>query len=112
MKVLWKQAPCLARDVIATLDASAKWSPATIKTMLNRLVGKGALRYEQTGKSYLYSPAVTEAQCRSREAASFLNRVFDGALSPMLAHFVQSRRLSQKELAALEQILREGKTRP
>ena len=110
MKVLWKKSPALAQDIIQALTtATARWSPATVKTMLNRLVGKGALQYERTGKSYLYSPAVAEAQCRAAEADSFLNRVFDGSLSPMLSHFVRSRRLSQKDLDSLEQILRDGR---
>ena len=110
MKVVWKQAPRLAQEIIAELARGAnQWTPATVKTMLNRLVTKGALAFEQSGKRYLYSPAVTEAECRSAQADSFLNRVFDGALSPMLLHFVQSRRLSPKELSALELALREKK---
>ena len=110
MKVVWKHFPCLAQEIIQALTGNAKWSPATVKTMINRLVGKGALHFERTGKSYLYSPAVTEAQCRAAEADSFLNRVFDGSLSPLLSHFVQSRHLTQKDLDSLEQILRERKT--
>lgn len=111
MKVLWKLSPLLAPDIIQTLAATASWTPATVKTMLNRLVGKGALRYERAGKSYLYSPAVTEEECRAAEADSFLKRVFDGSLSPLLAHFVSSRRLSKKELDSLEQLLRERNPR-
>ena len=112
MKVLWKQSsPSLAQDVIQTLAQSTTWSPATIKTMLNRLVVKGALRYEHAGRSYLYSAAVSESECCAAEADSFLARVFDGSLSPLLAHFVRSRGLTKKELASLEQILREQKPR-
>ena len=112
MKVVWKQAsPTLAQDIIHSLAQHTTWSAATVKTMLNRLVAKGALQYERAGKSYLYSAAVTEGECRAAEADSFLKRVFDGSLSPMLSHFVRSRRLTQKELDALEQILREKKPR-
>lgn len=110
--MVWKRAPRLAQEIIEELAAGAhQWNPATVKTMLSRLVAKGALEFEQQGKRYLYSPAITEAECRTAQADSFLNRVFDGALSPMLAHFVQSRRLSQKELSALEKILRDHKSR-
>jgi BlaI family penicillinase repressor len=109
MKVIWKQAPCRASDVIQALTPAAKWEPATIKTLLNRLTSKGVLHFEKAGKSYLYSPAFTEEECRAAEADSFLHRVFDGALSPMLAHFVKSRRLTAKELDSLEKILRERK---
>ena len=112
MKVVWRQpVPTLAHDIIQALAQHTTWSAATIKTMLNRLVAKGALQYERTGKSYLYSAAVTETECRTAEADSFLKRVFDGSLSPMLSHFVRSRRLSKRELDALEQILREKKPR-
>jgi BlaI family penicillinase repressor len=109
MKVVWKNAPCLAQDIIQALSGSTNWSPSTVKTLLNRLVTKGALRFAKTGKSYLYSPAFSEDECRAAEADSFLHRVFDGALSPMISHFVQSRRLTSKELDSLEKILRERK---
>ena len=104
--------PTLAQDIIQALAQHTTWSAATIKTMLNRLAVKGVLQYERAGKSYLYSAAVTEAECRAAEADSFLKRVFDGSLSPMLSHFVRSRRLTQQELDSLEQILREKKKRP
>jgi len=106
MKTVWKRKLCSAQEIVEELASPMSWSPATIKTLLNRLLGKGALRFKKTGKAYLYSPAWTREQCRSREAASFLDRVFDGALSPLLAHFIGSRRLSKKELEELERILK------
>ena len=110
MKIVWKRPePSLAQGIIQELARSKTWSAPTIKTMLNRLVAKGALQYERAGKSYLYSAAVGESECRASEADSFLKRVFDGSLSPLLAHFVHSRRLTQKELASLEKILHEKK---
>lgn len=109
MKVVWKKSPRLASEIILALSKREKWGPSTVKTLLNRLISKGALRFEKTGKSYLYSPAYTEEECRGAEADSFLRRVFDGSLSPMISHFVRSRRLTQKELDSLEELLREGK---
>ena len=110
MKVVWKgPEPLLAQDIIQTLAQSRSWSVTTVKTMLGRLVAKGALRYEQVGRSYLYSAAVGEAECRAAEANSLLERVFDGSLSPLLAHFARSRRLTTQELESLEQLLRDQK---
>jgi BlaI family transcriptional regulator, penicillinase repressor len=111
MKVIWKQASCGAQEVIEALSSTKKWSPATIKTLLNRLIKKGALRFEKTGKAYIYSAAFTEEEFKQAEAESFLDRVFDGALSPMFSHFVRSRRLSSKELDTLERLLREGRAK-
>jgi BlaI family transcriptional regulator, penicillinase repressor len=109
IKVTWRHSPCSAQEVIDALTPSCGWGSATIKTLLNRLLCKGALRFEKTGKSYLYFPVFTEAEFKAAESESFLNRVFDGALSPMISHFVRSRRLSRQELDELEQILREGR---
>ena len=107
MKVVWKQTgPCSAQSVIDALAAPNEWSPATIKTLLNRLVRKGALTFEKQGKAYVYSAAVTAAECQAAEAESFLDRVFDGSLSPMLAHFSRARRLRKAELDELENLLR------
>jgi BlaI family penicillinase repressor len=109
MKVIWKKAPCPASEIGRTLSARFHWGPATVKTFLNRLLGKGALNFEKSGRAYLYSPAHTEEEFRAAEAESFLRRVFDGALSPMLSHFVQSRHLTPREWESLEQILKERK---
>ena len=109
MKVVWKRNSCSAQQVVDDLPASSTWSPATVKTLLNRLLRKGVLEFKKNGKSYLYSPVWTEEQCRELEAESFLDRVFDGALSPMLAHFVRSHRLRKEDLQELERLLKESK---
>lgn len=106
MKVVWKRCRCTAHEVIASLAANTDWGPATVRTLLNRLLRKGALRFERKGKEYFYSPAFPEQEFKAAEAESFLEKVFDGALSPLLSHFVQSRRLSESEIKELESILR------
>jgi BlaI family penicillinase repressor len=112
MKVIWQKPPCSAATVISALVPLKHWSVGTIKTLLNRLHSKGALRFDKVGKSYLYYPAVAEDRIRAAETDSFIDRVFDGALSPMIAHFVHSGKLSDKDLDELEKILREGRRRP
>ena len=112
MKVIWKAAPASAHEIARALAPRFKWSSATVKTFLNRLLAKGALRFEKRGRAYLYSPACTESELRATEADSFLRRVFDGALSPMIAHFADARRLSAKDWETLEQIVRERKRTP
>ena len=111
MKVIWPVSPCTAAQVIASLSGSKDWSVGTIKTLLNRLHSKGALRFEKTGKSYLYYPIVSEEQLRSAETKSFVDRVFDGEFSPMIAHFARSQKLRKEDLDELERIIKEGRKR-
>jgi BlaI family penicillinase repressor len=108
MRVVWSKAPCTAGEVIAVLiRADPSWHPKTIKTFLNRLVSKKALGFQKEGRAYLYRPLVAEAECVSAASESFLERVFGGALQPMLAHFVERRKLSADEIRELKRLLKQ-----
>jgi BlaI family penicillinase repressor len=106
MKVVWARTPCSASEVIAALvSADASWHPKTIKTFLNRLVGKKALGFRKERRTYLYRPLVTKDECVSAATETFLERVFGGALKPMLAHFVERKKLSAEEIRELRNLL-------
>jgi BlaI family penicillinase repressor len=110
MKVIWDQGPCSAGDVIAALtQTDASWHPKTIKTFLNRLVKKKALDVRKEGRAYSYYPLVQEAECVDAASESFLERVFGGSLKPMLAHFVEHKKLSTNEIQELKRLLEERK---
>jgi BlaI family penicillinase repressor len=107
MNVLWSASgPLSASEVIERLPDRIDWNPRTVKTLLNRLIKKHALRFDRDGKRYLYRPAVPRERCVRLESRSFLARVFGGSVGPMLAHFVTHAELSTKELAELQELLR------
>jgi BlaI family penicillinase repressor len=108
MRVAWAKAPCTAGEIIATLvHADRSWHPKTIKTFLNRLTRKQALGSQKEGRAYLYRPLVTEDECVAAASETFLERVFGGALKPMLAHFVERRKLSPEEIRELKRLLKQ-----
>jgi BlaI family transcriptional regulator, penicillinase repressor len=110
MKVIWsKTEPCTAHDVVIALSDQMDWKPNTIKTLIARLVKKLVLAYHEEGKNYLYYPLVTEEECIRAESRSFLKRVYDGALKPMLVNFLQEEQLSSEEIEELKRILEERK---
>src|SRR5260370_40536617 len=109
MKVVWANAPCSASVVIETLVAKDRtWHPKTIKTYLTRLVNKKAVDFHKQGRAYVYAPLVTEKECVDAATESFLDRVFGGSLRPMLAHFVERKKLSAEEIRELRRLLDEG----
>ena len=67
MKPLWTHGPLAARDVYEKVPDGYGWAYKTVKTMLARLVKKGALAYDQVGNSYLYRP-VYSREAMVREA--------------------------------------------
>ena len=107
MKILWDHAPQTANEVIDALADSVTWNPPTIRTLLNRLVKKGALSYEKDGRSFLFSPLIAEEDCVRAERSSFLKRVYGGALTPMLTQFLEDETLTKKEIQALKKLLDE-----
>ncbi len=107
MQVIWDDHPVLASDVVKRLAPHTDWSDRTIKTMLSRLVAKGALTYTEQGNRYLYRPKVSREACLKEASQSFLERVFCGQPGSLLLHFVEHADLSSDELRQLKRILNE-----
>ena len=106
MKAIWANAPCSADQIIEALTRrDPSWHPKTVKAFLNRLVRKKALGFSKEGRAYLYRPLVREEDCVEAASQSFLERVFGGSLRPMLAHFVERKKLSATEIRELKQLL-------
>ena len=107
MKVVWAQTPCSAEQIIEALTRQdSTWHPKTVKAFLNRLVRKGALGFKKEGRAYFYRPLVKEEDCVAAASESFLVRVFGGSLKPMLAHFVERKKLSEEEIRELRNVLK------
>ncbi len=105
MKAIWDENPISSNRVVEILSDSTRWNPKTIKTLLTRLVKKGAVGHENEGRSYLYYPLIEEHILVKEESKSFLKRVFRGALKPMIATMVESEDLSMEEIEELKRLL-------
>ena len=105
MTELWRAGEATAEALVDALAGPQGWQEATIKTLLNRLLNKGAIEAERIGRRYLYRPRLERAQWELEESTSLLDRVFGGRVAPMLAHFSQHGRLSRSDLAELKSLL-------
>jgi predicted transcriptional regulator len=107
MEVLWRHSPRSAEEVVAELAREQDWQEATIKTLLNRLLNKGAVQAEKVGRRYLYSPVLARADWVHGQSRSLLDRLFDGRVAPLVAHFSEKGRLTRKDIADLKRLLGE-----
>ena len=105
MKVLWKKSPRTANDIVKELTGKTAWKRETIRTLINRLVGKKVLKFEKKGRQYHYCPRVSEAECIKAETESYIRRFGTGSIEPMLAAFVEEEELPPEKIAKLRQIL-------
>lgn len=105
MEVLWQRSPQTSEEVVAALGERQDWQEATIKTLLNRLLNKGAIEAEKDGRRYLYSPKLRRGDWVMGESESLLKRLFDGRVAPLVAHFSQHRKLSAADVAELRRLV-------
>ena len=103
LNLLGRQSLALA----AELGASQGWQPATVKTLLNRLLNKGAIAAEKDGRRYLYTPVLQRADWVDAQSRGLLDRLFKGRVAPLVAHFSEQGKLSRKDIAELRRIIEE-----
>jgi predicted transcriptional regulator len=107
MEILWRRSPLAAEEVVAALDKSQDWQEATIKTLLNRLLKKKAIRAEKDGRRYLYSPLLARSDWVQTQSEGLLDRLFGGRVAPLVAHFSERRKLGRKDIAELKRLIAE-----
>ena len=109
MQALWEHGSQTANDVVKALSNEVKWKPRTVKTLISRLVKKGAIKVTEEGRRYRYSAAVNESACIRSETKTFVRRVYKGAMTPVLAAFLEDADLSAREIEELQEILDQKK---
>ncbi len=106
MEVLWETAPLTAAEVAERVPAERGWSMATVKTMLGRLLAKGVLTHEEDGRRYLYRPAVSQEDYAVQESTRLIDRLFGGKVTPLVAHLAERDRLTARDIAEIEALLK------
>jgi predicted transcriptional regulator len=107
MDVLWREHPLSADEVVAALAKTTDWQEPTIKTLLNRLLKKRAIDAQRDGRRYLYRPLLKREDYVHAASKGLLDRLFDGRVAPLVAHFSERRKLSKKDIAELKRLIEE-----
>lgn len=105
MEPIWEAGACTAAEVIRRLRDTRDWNHSTIRTLLARLVEKGALKYEVDGSRYIYRPAVSRRQCVRQKSRTFLDKAFGGDVGALLVHFVTEAPLDKDQIERLRRLL-------
>lgn len=110
MRVLWEHASMTANEVVDALVQQTGWNHRTIRTLLGRLAKKQAIGHREHERPYRYLPLVSREEVSRVERASFVKRVYSGAIMPMLAEFIEDEQLSEADIRQLKTMLagREG----
>ena len=109
MKIIWKDNPIMASDIINVLTKTTDWKPKTIKTLINRLLKKGAIGFEKSGREYNYYPLIEEADFVKTESRMFVKRLFGGSMKPLLVSMVENEDLTLEDIDELRKYIMEKK---
>lgn len=107
MNTLWSRHPATARDIIEFMPGESKWAYTTVKTMLTRLVKKGAIAESKRGSISVYEPLVTQKTARKSAMKNLVDKVLDGAVEPIMHFLIEEKKLSKKERQQLIKMLEE-----
>jgi predicted transcriptional regulator len=108
MEVLWRaSAPLLAEQVVAALSDTQRWQAVTVKTLLNRLLKKGAIAAQKDGRRFLYHAVLQRDEWVAQESEGLLQRLFGGRIAPLVAHFGSQRKLSPADIQELRKLIDE-----
>ena len=110
MEVLWEESPLTAQEVAERVPAERDWSANTVKTLLGRLLAKSIIAHEEDGRRYRYRPLVDRADYVVGESRRFMDRLFGGKLTPLVAHLAERDAITDQDIAEIEALLRELKS--
>lgn len=110
MEALWDKSPLTAADVCDRVCSTRDWSMPTVKTLLSRLVTKGAVETEVDGRRFLYTPTIKRSDYVGHESRRLVDRLFGGSPASLFAQLAESEALTDEDLVEIENLLKELKS--
>ena len=106
MNAVWARSGAVsARDVHDALAGSTRWAYTTVKTLLDRLVAKGALSARKAGHVSIYRARLPRQRAVAAAARTLADRAFGGAVAPLVHHLLGSHALSARDRAEIRRML-------
>lgn len=105
MDALWDRAPLTVEEIVEAVADPQDWGVATVRTLIQRLLKRGAIASERIEGRVRYRPVLARVDYVQAESQGLLDRLFGGRLSPLVAHFAERSDLSPAEIARLRRLV-------
>ena len=105
MDALWTLETASVREIVEQLPEKKRPAYTTVQTIVYRLEEKGAVRrIKKIGNAHVFEPAVTRKAAQWRVIDEVLD-LFGGSARPLMAHLVESGKLTLEDVRELERTL-------
>lgn len=105
MKIVWELRKAMAREIYTIAGEQYSWTPATVKTLLKRLVDKGYVSTTRVGNGFVYRPARTALSTLQSAADTLMTNAVEGVTGPLLVHMVEQMSLNEADLDSLQKLI-------
>jgi predicted transcriptional regulator len=107
MEALWSRAPRTTEEIVAEVGPANGWAEGTVRTLINRLLNKKAVQGSRDGARYVYRPLIEREQYVLSESRGLIDRLFEGEVTPLVAHFAKHRALTPEDVKKLKALIKE-----
>lgn len=107
IRIVWSKKAVTSSQVIEFLAPLMDWKDATVKTLLRRLVEKGALTATKQGRAFIYRPAVEEQATIDQAVENLFSGICQMRAGDALIHAMKQVPLSKNDVHALQALLAE-----
>jgi BlaI family penicillinase repressor len=105
MEALWQESPLTPEALIEAVGPANGWAPGTVRTLITRLLRKKAISGAREGDKYHYRPLIARSAYLQSESQGLLDRLFQGEVTPFVAHFAEHRNLTPEDVQKLKALI-------
>ena len=107
MEALWTRGASSVREIQEAFPEKDRPAYTTVQTMVYRLEGKKAVRrVRKIGNAHIFDAAISRSKAQRRLVDDFLG-LFGGRSQPVMAHLIESGKLTLEDVKEAEQLLKE-----
>jgi predicted transcriptional regulator len=108
MEALWTRGALTPDELVDVVGPANGWARNTVRVIITRLLKKGALSGAKDADGrFRYRPVLARADYVQAESQGLLDRLFEGKLAPLVAHFAEHRQLTAEDLVTLKALIAE-----
>lgn len=105
MRVVWTKEETTSSQILEILEQKTDWTASTVKTLLKRLVDKGYLATQKSGKSFLYSTLVSEEEAINRQADELFDKFCQRKHTVIIKHLLETTPMTMADINDLQALL-------
>jgi predicted transcriptional regulator len=107
LKVLWREGPLSGRDVRDRLAETRELAYTSVMTVMGIMEQKRYVKRKKSGKTFIYSPRITEAVTKKRMLKDVVDRVYEGSTMSVVVNLLESADIDPEELKQLRELIKQ-----